>query len=139
MLTANNTGRRMITFLLKVWGLAKPYRVRLFLGVLTGIIGGLIAPLMIATAMFVYGAVTLFFSCVARWLRTRNSAQARQGSLFHEFANSRRSRSIGWNRSAGFARAWLVDSGRKRSVAFAPAGGPPSRLAVWLLAPELSA
>jgi subfamily B ATP-binding cassette protein MsbA len=47
----------MLAFLFKVWGLAKPYRVRLFLGVLTGIIGGLIAPLMIATAMFVYGAV----------------------------------------------------------------------------------
>jgi ATP-binding cassette, subfamily B, bacterial MsbA len=47
----------MTTFLLKVWGLARPYRTRLFLGVLTGIVGGLIAPLMIATAMFVYGAV----------------------------------------------------------------------------------
>ena len=47
----------MLAFLFKVWGLAKPYRVRLFLGVLMGIIGGLIAPLMIATAMFVYGAV----------------------------------------------------------------------------------
>jgi len=47
----------MLAFLFKVWRLAKPYRVRLFLGVLTGIIGGLIAPLMIATAMFVYGAV----------------------------------------------------------------------------------
>lgn len=47
----------MLAFLFKVWRLAKPYRVRLFLGVLTGIIGGLIAPLMITTAMFVYGAV----------------------------------------------------------------------------------
>ena len=47
----------MLAFLFKVWGLAKPYRVRLFLGVLTGIISGLIAPLMIATIMFVYGAV----------------------------------------------------------------------------------
>ncbi|MGA3282865.1 MAG: ABC transporter ATP-binding protein [Verrucomicrobiota bacterium] len=47
----------MITFLLKVWGLAKPYRARLFLGVLTGIINGLTAPLMIGAIMFVYGAV----------------------------------------------------------------------------------
>jgi subfamily B ATP-binding cassette protein MsbA len=47
----------MFAFLRKVWGLAKPYKVRLTLGVLTGIIGGLLAPLMIATVMFVYGAV----------------------------------------------------------------------------------
>ena len=39
----------MIAFLLKVWGLAKPYRGRLLLGVLTGVVGGLIEPLMIAT------------------------------------------------------------------------------------------
>ena len=49
--------RQMIMFLRKVWSLAKPYRVRLFLGVLTGIISGLLAPLMIATVMFVYGAI----------------------------------------------------------------------------------
>jgi ATP-binding cassette, subfamily B, bacterial MsbA len=47
----------MLAFLFKVWGLAKPYRVRLFLGVLTGIISGLISPLLIGTIMFVYGAV----------------------------------------------------------------------------------
>jgi len=47
----------MIAFLLKVWGLAKPYRVRLFLGVLAGIIGGLIEPLMIANVTFVYSLV----------------------------------------------------------------------------------
>ncbi|MDB6019869.1 MAG: transporter [Pedosphaera sp.] len=44
----------MISFLLKIWGLARPYRVRLFLGVLTGIIAGLLEPLMIATFTFVY-------------------------------------------------------------------------------------
>jgi len=47
----------MIAFLLKVWGLARPYRVRLFLGVLTGIIAGLIEPLMIANITFVYSLV----------------------------------------------------------------------------------
>jgi subfamily B ATP-binding cassette protein MsbA len=47
----------MIDFLRKVWELARPYRWRLFLGVLTGVISGLIAPLLIATAMFVYAAV----------------------------------------------------------------------------------
>ena len=47
----------MIKFLLKVWGLAKPYRVRLFLGVLTGILSGLLSPLLIGTIMFVYSAV----------------------------------------------------------------------------------
>ena len=47
----------MLAFLFKVWGLARPYRTRLFLGVLTGIISGLTAPLMIGAIMFVYGAV----------------------------------------------------------------------------------
>src|SRR5438046_3182987 len=47
----------MIAFLLKVWGLAKPYRGRLLLGVLTGVVGGLIEPLMIATITMVYSVV----------------------------------------------------------------------------------
>ncbi len=48
----------MIKFLLKVWGLAKPYRTRLFLGVVTGILTGLVSgPLLIGTIMFVYSAV----------------------------------------------------------------------------------
>ena len=47
----------MLAFLLKVWGLARPYRVRLFLGVVTGILSGLLSPLLIGTVMFVYGAV----------------------------------------------------------------------------------
>jgi len=47
----------MLAFLLKVWGLARPYRLRLFLGVLTGILTGLMAPLKIGTIMFVYSAV----------------------------------------------------------------------------------
>jgi subfamily B ATP-binding cassette protein MsbA len=45
----------MIQFLLKIFDLARPYRARLLLGVLTGIISGLIEPLMIATVVFVYG------------------------------------------------------------------------------------
>ena len=46
----------MLAFLFKVWGLARPYRARLFLGVLTGVISGLMQPLMIGTIVFVYGA-----------------------------------------------------------------------------------
>ena len=47
----------MIKFLFSVWGLARPYRMRLFLGVFTGIVSGLLAPLLIGTVMFVYSAV----------------------------------------------------------------------------------
>lgn len=47
----------MIAFLLKVWALARPYRGRLSLGVLTGIISGFIEPLMIATVTFVYALI----------------------------------------------------------------------------------
>ena len=47
----------MLAFLLKVWGLARPYRVRLFLGVVTGVLSGLLSPMLIGTVMFVYGAV----------------------------------------------------------------------------------
>src|SRR5258708_11821268 len=47
----------MIDFLLKVWGLARPYRGRLFLGVVTGIISGFIEPLMIATIALVYSLI----------------------------------------------------------------------------------
>ena len=47
----------MTKFLFKVWGLAKPYRLRLYIGVLTGILTGLVSPLVIATVMFVYGAI----------------------------------------------------------------------------------
>jgi subfamily B ATP-binding cassette protein MsbA len=47
----------MPAFLLSVWNLAKPYRMRLFLGVLTGIFAGLVPPLVIGTIMFVYSAV----------------------------------------------------------------------------------
>src|ERR1019366_9542507 len=49
--------RHMTDFLRKIWELARPYRVRLFVGVLTGVISGLVGPLLIATALFVYAAV----------------------------------------------------------------------------------
>ncbi len=39
----------MLAFLFKVWNLARPNRARLFLGVLTGIVSGLTAPLMIGS------------------------------------------------------------------------------------------
>jgi subfamily B ATP-binding cassette protein MsbA len=47
----------MLGFLFKVWGLARPYRWRLIMGVLAGIINGLMAPLLILTVMFIYSAV----------------------------------------------------------------------------------
>jgi subfamily B ATP-binding cassette protein MsbA len=47
----------MLEFLFKVWGLVKPYKTRLFLGVLTGIVSGLIAPLLIASIKLIFGAL----------------------------------------------------------------------------------
>jgi subfamily B ATP-binding cassette protein MsbA len=47
----------MTDFLRKIWVFAWPYRGRLYLGVLTGVISGLVGPLLIMTAMFVYAAV----------------------------------------------------------------------------------
>jgi subfamily B ATP-binding cassette protein MsbA len=47
----------MIAFLLKVWGLARPYRFRLALGFITGIISGFIEPLAIATFTFVFQVI----------------------------------------------------------------------------------
>ncbi len=47
----------MIKFLLRIWGMTRPYRGRLTLGVITGVISGLIEPLMVATIVFVYGTV----------------------------------------------------------------------------------
>ena len=47
----------MTDFLRKIWVFARPYRARLFLGVITGVLSGLIGPLLIGTAMLVYGAV----------------------------------------------------------------------------------
>ncbi len=47
----------MTDFLFKVWGLARAYRSRLLLGVLAGVIGGLLEPLMIAVVTFVYGLI----------------------------------------------------------------------------------
>jgi len=47
----------MFEFLLRIWGLARPYRGRLILGALAGVLGGLIEPLMIATITFVYSLI----------------------------------------------------------------------------------
>ncbi len=47
----------MVSFLFKIWGLARPYRLRLFFGVFTGVVSGLIEPLMIATVTLVYGLI----------------------------------------------------------------------------------
>jgi ATP-binding cassette, subfamily B, bacterial MsbA len=43
----------MIAFLRKLWELVRPYRARLFLGVFTGILAGLMSPVMILTITFV--------------------------------------------------------------------------------------
>jgi subfamily B ATP-binding cassette protein MsbA len=47
----------MISFLFKIWGLARPYRWRLWLGVLTGIIAGVFEPLLILMVVFVYAVI----------------------------------------------------------------------------------
>jgi subfamily B ATP-binding cassette protein MsbA len=47
----------MIRFLFKIWGLARPYRVRLWLGLFTGILAGLAQPAMIACIKLVYGTI----------------------------------------------------------------------------------
>ena len=47
----------MWQFLLKVWGLAQPYKARLFLGVITGVISGLLEPLTLGVIGFVFGIV----------------------------------------------------------------------------------
>lgn len=47
----------MIGFLRKVWGLARVYRSRLWLGVAAGVLGGLTEPLLIAVVTFVYGLI----------------------------------------------------------------------------------
>ncbi len=47
----------MWAFLTEVWGLARPYKTRLMLGALAGVLAGLVEPLMIANITFVYGLV----------------------------------------------------------------------------------
>ncbi|HXB58987.1 MAG TPA: ABC transporter ATP-binding protein [Candidatus Acidoferrales bacterium] len=47
----------MFDFLGKMWGLAKAYRLRLYLGVAAGILSGLMQPLLIGTIVFVVSAV----------------------------------------------------------------------------------
>lgn len=47
----------MIEFLRRLWELTRPYRGRLLLAILTGVIGGLIEPLMVATIVLVYSLI----------------------------------------------------------------------------------
>jgi ATP-binding cassette, subfamily B, bacterial MsbA len=47
----------MSDFIRKIWGLASHYRLRLFLGVATGVISGLMQPLLMGTILFLVGAV----------------------------------------------------------------------------------
>jgi hypothetical protein len=47
----------MFGFLRKLWDLTQPYRGRLLLAILTGVIGGLLEPAMVATIVFVYGLI----------------------------------------------------------------------------------
>jgi subfamily B ATP-binding cassette protein MsbA len=47
----------MIEFLLKLWGLASKYRLRLCIGVVAGILSGLMPALLMGTVVFVYEAV----------------------------------------------------------------------------------
>ncbi|HEY1788331.1 MAG TPA: ABC transporter ATP-binding protein, partial [Verrucomicrobiae bacterium] len=47
----------MFDFIGKIWSLAKRYRLRLFLGVVTGILSGFMQPLLMGTIVFLVGAV----------------------------------------------------------------------------------
>ncbi|MGH8024499.1 MAG: ABC transporter ATP-binding protein [Limisphaerales bacterium] len=47
----------MSDFVKKLWSLARQYRLRLFLGVVTGILSGLMQPLLMGTIVFLVGAV----------------------------------------------------------------------------------
>ena len=47
----------MTDFLRQLWKLVRPYRTRLFLGVFTGILAGLMSPFMIITITFVAGVM----------------------------------------------------------------------------------
>ncbi|MCX8108179.1 MAG: hypothetical protein N3G20_05175, partial [Verrucomicrobiae bacterium] len=47
----------MLEFLANIWVLVRPYRTRLLLGVVAGVVAGLIEPLMIATVTFVYALI----------------------------------------------------------------------------------
>jgi ATP-binding cassette, subfamily B, bacterial MsbA len=47
----------MIEFLRRLWDLTRPYRGRLLLAILTGVVGGLLELATIATIVFVYGLI----------------------------------------------------------------------------------
>jgi ATP-binding cassette, subfamily B, bacterial MsbA len=56
-LSIANSDVGMISFLFKIWGLAKPYRWRLFIGVVTGILAGASETSMVVTVAFVYSVI----------------------------------------------------------------------------------
>ncbi len=47
----------MTEFLRRLWDLTQPYRGRLMLAIVTGVIGGLLETMMVATIVFVYGLI----------------------------------------------------------------------------------
>src|ERR1041384_2189233 len=47
----------MIKFLETLWDMARPYKFRLLLGVLTGFLAGVAEPLLLVTAVFVFKVV----------------------------------------------------------------------------------
>jgi len=47
----------MSDFIRKLWDLAKVYRLRLFIGVVAGVLSGLMQPLLVGTIVFVYSAI----------------------------------------------------------------------------------
>ena len=64
----------MIRFLFKIWGLARPYRFRLSLGVVTGVIAGMMEQVMVLAAVFVYSVIF-------------NSGTSELGGKLHRFTN----------------------------------------------------
>ncbi|HEX3624626.1 MAG TPA: ABC transporter ATP-binding protein [Verrucomicrobiae bacterium] len=62
MLALNISRRHIVTefmfdFIGKIWNLAQRYRLRLIIGVATGILSGLMQPLLMGTVLFLVGAV----------------------------------------------------------------------------------
>jgi hypothetical protein len=81
----------MLAFLQKVWALARPYRFRLFLGVLTGILAGVTGPMLIAT-------ITLVSSIVFPAANGRPSISSKCPLSFNR---GWRARAPAWGRDCG--------------------------------------
>ena len=87
----------MRLFLQRLWNLARPYRGRLFGGVVLGIISGLMEPVMIVTVSFVYGVMFPTHAVVAhektpsglaRMVPIVAKAQRRMDAMQKRFAES---------------------------------------------------